>query len=407
MAGVQASGRAAGLPAIRLIECGTDPNRRGQPHPITIHPDWTVSTPHDLHAERVGRALGGYLSCLDVVDVLMPLVRGLWEHRFRLTPPSLVPLRGGWDWAVGKDPRWHVPGESACGGCGGRPSLLETAPKVATHLRGVGHWRLLADLTGAQTRLLAQIVPGEPAPPRRWPASSAVRLAEEWGWLWEAGVHPAEVTRIHTALGLRGPMAPSAYLHVLTESIDLDWLRQFVTTGAAEVAWAACTYTRRDQEDRSARERWRASGLPIRVIPRLMDSPYSLADVDRVARELDIRPEWAARLLGRWASLSGNPRVDEIVRVWKTIPFAKVPMETDVQNMTLEARIAGTPLAFDQAALILTVAGDQKTARRWVDNGARTFGDLLRMQRSRTGHSARRSVGDDAERVLGRVREGE
>ena len=44
----------------------------GRQHDVVIHSDWSASTPDDLAAERVGVALGGYLSCLDLVDHALP-----------------------------------------------------------------------------------------------------------------------------------------------------------------------------------------------------------------------------------------------------------------------------------------------------------------------------------------------
>lgn len=58
-------------------ECCTDPKSRfGTPHEVTILPDWTVVTPHDIDAERVAQALGAkWCSCIKLVDEIVPAYR--------------------------------------------------------------------------------------------------------------------------------------------------------------------------------------------------------------------------------------------------------------------------------------------------------------------------------------------
>lgn len=50
-------------------------HRRPRTHPIVLHPDWSVDTGHDLESERIAVAFGGYLSCLDLVDKVVPAAR--------------------------------------------------------------------------------------------------------------------------------------------------------------------------------------------------------------------------------------------------------------------------------------------------------------------------------------------
>ena len=63
---VAAAGPAPGGRSLStLVECRTSRSSvRGEPHRVSIAPDWSVQTPHDLDAERVGVAFGGYASCL-------------------------------------------------------------------------------------------------------------------------------------------------------------------------------------------------------------------------------------------------------------------------------------------------------------------------------------------------------
>jgi hypothetical protein len=57
-----------GEPLTLKVRCWTSRSSKAPVtrHPVTIHPDWSVTTPHDLESERVAAAFGGYLSCLDL-----------------------------------------------------------------------------------------------------------------------------------------------------------------------------------------------------------------------------------------------------------------------------------------------------------------------------------------------------
>ena len=58
------------------VECtAMESDHFGAVHDITIHADWSVSTPHDLDAERIGRAFGGFSSCLTLVECVVPAYR--------------------------------------------------------------------------------------------------------------------------------------------------------------------------------------------------------------------------------------------------------------------------------------------------------------------------------------------
>jgi len=59
-------------------------------HLVTIQPDWSRSTPHDIGLERVAMATGGYLSCVDLVDHEVPALRELLQLRARRVVPEIT-----------------------------------------------------------------------------------------------------------------------------------------------------------------------------------------------------------------------------------------------------------------------------------------------------------------------------
>jgi hypothetical protein len=57
-----------GEPLTLKVRCWTSRSSKApvSRHPITLDPDWSVTTPHDLESERIASAFGGYLSCADL-----------------------------------------------------------------------------------------------------------------------------------------------------------------------------------------------------------------------------------------------------------------------------------------------------------------------------------------------------
>ena len=89
------------------IECRTGADAPSHiRHPVTIREDWTVATPHDLEAERVGVAFGGYSSCAVLVDITVPAVRASFPLLTRLERPALQHSQRGWS-VVGPHRKKH------------------------------------------------------------------------------------------------------------------------------------------------------------------------------------------------------------------------------------------------------------------------------------------------------------
>ncbi len=71
------------LSAITLTVTCSNGGKSRTRHPITIAPDWTVDAPHDMELERIAAGLGSKLSCVTLVDRIIPAAHDLWtaEHR--------------------------------------------------------------------------------------------------------------------------------------------------------------------------------------------------------------------------------------------------------------------------------------------------------------------------------------
>lgn len=367
------AGPVPGLPVTTTVLCRTARHGAEVAHPITVQPDFTITTGHDIDAERVGVALGGYCSCIELAERLPGVLRGIWEHRLRLAPPTIQPVRNPWDWAIGKEPGWTVVEKGRCYGC----RIHVTAHEAAHHLREVYHWSSLFDLSREHTAVLHRIIP-HPHLPVRWPDRAAVVNSESWKWLWLAGVHPRDVVRIHRQLSLRGPLAARAYLHILTTGVDLEWLAQFVPAGAAEVAWAAITWNSGDTDRPRARRQWREAGVAPRLIPPLLTGPYTPREVEWLAERLHVRPDMAGRLLARWSALGVTPAVRDIARIWTRLPDAVVPLEAELDTTWRAAeRTRGAAyITRNEVAVLLAATGSRGETIALIEAGVRTLADL-------------------------------
>lgn len=77
------------------VVCGALPSDDStETHPVTIHADWSSTTVHDLEAERVVRALGGWCSCLHFVESIVPAFRHALHVMY--DPVALGRVRGRW-----------------------------------------------------------------------------------------------------------------------------------------------------------------------------------------------------------------------------------------------------------------------------------------------------------------------
>jgi hypothetical protein len=295
-------------------------------HPVTITADWSVLTPHDLEAERVAAAFGGYLSCLELVDLVVPAVRDtVQRHARRVVPRLIRGARGSWRSAPAVAARCCHP--------------VATASAAAEHLRTVEHaaarsgrmeWvastlleRMLRyhnaarsfALSGRDAALLRRVVQSPTGP-------TAV---------WDAGLHPTVVEAIHDAVvGFDGPALPEAlYLGVVARRPSLDWLADTVAAGTKGVdpsdpatstpelaEWLAWTQTAVDRRHRHARADWLRTGVPHSWIEQLSAAGYVPGDVARLSRHTRRSVAGTAHLLLSWVRAGCQPTVEQLVELF-------------------------------------------------------------------------------------------
>jgi hypothetical protein len=269
------------------VRCYADPeHKRPRTHGILLHPDWSVDTGHDLEAERFTVAFGGYLSCLDLADTVVPAVRVYVQRHLRRTLPAIE---------LGVSGRWNLT-RRVDGCCAGYTSH-KTAAEAAEHYRSPRH--VATELGGARAaavkalgkQVLAAYRTGDPAPLPREAlrlVPVAVRTRADVEMLWNAGLPPELIACIHQVAGLGRALPANFYLGVLSRRPDLRWIHDSAAKapGREVHEYLAWTETPADRQDPSRRGEWLGLGLSLRDVSVLSDSSYCPADV----RELGTGP---------------------------------------------------------------------------------------------------------------------
>ncbi len=351
-------------------------------HEITIHPDWSVSTPHDLEAELVAVAFGGYLSCLELTGSTIPAARRWLELQLRAGAASIVFGR--------RPPRWQVDPRQRCCAKEG----YDSATSAAEHLRDPKH---LAIEFAAPRRQLTDVIKaltvaysGAGALALDSAAAQAAALACTRGAkdvteLWYAGMHPGRVLEIHQALGCPGRLPARFYLGVMSRGTDLGWLvdtlhvagqesdelelvdalsvdldRGHVDLAPEPVAeWLAWTRGAVDVIDPGRRGRWLALGVSRRMILLLDQYAIGPDDVEVLAHGVGRDPDGAARQLAGWLEAGLRPPVADLVRLHESGvgPHWYVPSSAAVRRIRFELGEVGDATSDTELAFQLAVAG--------------------------------------------------
>lgn len=337
------------------ITCRTssDPSAAGTEHPITLHADGTISTPHDLDAERLAVALGGHLTCVDLVDRTAPVFREWLALRRREVP---MPIR-----SRDQGRRWHARQRGPCCRGGG----FETPVAAADHSRSAQH---LAAIRGTDPQELRLLVAGArvPEPPRP--------VGEPWDSLWACGVAPGLVDDIDEQCGVVEPFEPGFYLAVLAHRPDRSWLRRMLEAGPvapATAEWLAWTFGPADRRHPDRRAEWLQLGIPVRAIVGLMGSGYRPQDVERLAAHWRITHAAAALLLHEWMSQGLDVPVSALTGP-ATRELAYPPRPPGRNNVAaLRSGLAGSTAGSDSdLALAIIEHGSVRAALGALTTGA-------------------------------------
>ncbi len=328
-----------GEPLSLVVPCAASPDLADATrHAVTIEPDWTVTTPHDLDAERVATAFGGYSSCLVLVDRVVPAVLALAQWRARRVVPRL---------RRGTRGSWAVAGAH-------RGSCCRPAPRAcdaAAHLRGTEHLQVRADGPRPLVSRVADAVENAHraggtfvlAPADLQTLRRCIHPTNEPVEAWEAGLHPELVEVVHDrVVGEDGPPLPLAlYLGVVTRRPDLSWLADTLARvdggtddpGLAE--WLTWTHTSLDRRAPRARSGWLATGAPRPWIIELSAAGYVPDDAEQLATATGRSAVGAADLLRGWVAAGCRPEVTDLAAVYASgVPAWSTPSGAAIDRLT-------------------------------------------------------------------------
>jgi hypothetical protein len=341
-------------------------DRNTHAHPITINADWSVTTPHNLALERIAAAMGGYLSCIDFVDRVVPTLREFLRRKARRVGPKLIRNDGG---------RWVVPGQPLACGCDSFG--FADAADAAEHWRSPHHvasehlvahrplMRLVRAVEDAYDTIFA-------APPGDPPAGSAVRERRGVDYLWDAGVHPQMITTIRDIVWPDGPPLPTwFYLGAMSRRPDLNWIANTLGTVPDEniAVWLCWTDAALDRAHPAARTGWLQAGVPRSAIAALADGGYTPLEVARLAYATGRSLQGAATTFAAWHRAGCHPSADDIVQLddlgadrW----YAPSAAAIDWLCARLPRR--GGP-SRTEVGLVLAVAGTRASAMKALAQG--------------------------------------
>ena len=347
-------------------------------HPLVIDTDWSVTTPHDLALERVATAMGGYLSCLELVDQGIPALREVIQRRARRSPVRISRDIGGrWTPAV-------LPAGCSCG-----PFGFGEAREAAVHVRSTQH---VAAEFGVKTRTLERLMgpildaydtlffAPPPSDPR---ATALVRDARSTELLWDCGVHPESIVTIHQAVWPGGPPLPVwFYLGVVSRRPALAWVARTLATVPDEdiAVWLAWTNAELDHVHPDARTGWLQAGVPRKAIAALADGSYTPIEVALLSRATHRSLAAAALTLAAWHHARCHPKPEDITLLDElgVDPWYE-PSTGAVDWLQERARGRGAPTR-TQLGLLLAVAGTRAGAMKALGQGItdlRDAADLL------------------------------
>ena len=292
------------------VECRTSPHaHKGDLHEVTIEPDWSVTTPHDLESERVAAAFGGYTSCLVLVDRTIPAFRESLALLTRRARPALRRNHTG---------AWLLPSAQQLERCCDK-ARFSTAEKAVRHLRSVEHLALERDVPEWQLRQVygsAQRTWGswEGRPNVGHEVSSLVREVGGVTELWRSGIRPDEIVDLAGQVDMVTEALPIAYfLGMVYGDGDPEWMRAILRhrPDPDVAAWLAGLDKADQRGDGDTWGRWLAYGLPKNDARTLVEDGISPDLVEQIARATGWRHQTIAVNLVVWVRAGCHPGVEE------------------------------------------------------------------------------------------------
>jgi hypothetical protein len=358
------------------LDCRTSKNaRRGRSHPVTITADWSFESHHDLAAERVAAAFGGFTSCLGVAERGVPALRELVQLLARegKAPVAAVTGRG---WMVTVPVR----------GCLCERRFFRGPAEAARHARDVRHLARKhgADAWALELLATAAIRANRGFEPLPEDLRTAARLVREDGGatlLWSSGIHLARVPGLAALVPGCEEALPTAYfLGVGTREVDAEWFARTLSRRpdpdvATWLAWSAEAVAPTTGDDCGE---WLALGIPVRDVAELLAARTTPETARELGRLTGLSDRGAAMYLANWAQAGCSPTPAHVSLLEQTgIPRAYRPPVTAVNLLEVTACELGDPPSRTDLAVMLAIAGTRTAVIDLLERGVRTPYDAL------------------------------
>lgn len=359
------------------IECTADPDKRfGTPHRVVIRPDWTVETPHDLDAERIARAFGGWSTCLQFAERVVPAFRRALHV---MLEPGLLTSEAPW-----------ASPTSGNGGPEAPSSALDTPTLREAVRQEIKPDRILSTASSTLTasprargreRDLYSILFARGG--RAWATTGDTRQIDggESGFveLWSQGLFPVHVNEVARALPRRAwPLAPEFYARVCFGAVDLDWLIRVVQcfperecADWAVAQGAAWSSTR-------VADVWRMAelGLSTRDAIGALERRVPIDALVDLAGRPGVGGPTAARWLTLWAQLGVTPTTAHYRLLEERRVLLKRPAEWMLDSTARALRRFGsTAPERTELAVMLALTPDPGAIEDALRRGIRTSTD--------------------------------
>lgn len=292
------------------IECPRTPDHSsGNKHTVSIHygADWAVETPHDLQAERIAAALGGYCACLDLIDKTIPAIRANMDHLTRRAEVTMAKNRRG---------QIHIlRGETTRHCCTGWS--FDSVAEASWHLRSAHHISNYNDAPLWQIEKVLKALERKIKPRFEDYNDVEERLPKQQrvSQLWGVGIHP-KTAREYLALvpAVTEPLPLDYFIGVAYSGLNKDWLREVAAArpNAETATWLAWVPDLTRHAGIPEWKTWLKYGLSTNDTEIALIERITSEVVNATAHATGWQPSRAAAALTAWAKAGCSPTIEHI-----------------------------------------------------------------------------------------------
>jgi len=358
------------------IECRSAPNLRSDyRHEVVLHDDWTLWTPHDLEAERVAKAFGGYTSCVELVDRTVPALRYNLGLVTRQSRPSL---------RRDKRNNWRTPTTELFDCCNGR--TFNSVRTVVEHMRSGTHLAAKVSRPVWQVEAIVNAVASATKPgfDRNADVARLVREYDGVEHLWQSGIHPDDLPTLASfASSVHEPLPTTYFEGVVYSGYRPEWIDDVLQyrADADTAAWLA--WQAPPDILTGAREwgLWLGYGLSRRDFAWTIERRLPADSVAAVAKATGWSERTAARAVVGWAKADCHPTPGQFALVASSGMEHLTPGRGMVDAAWEDLRVLGVAIERSELGVMLALAGNRPTAIAAVKHGVRSAAELVEYER--------------------------